>query len=75
MSEYFAKMLQFLHLNPGAGFFLLAVLMTAGRKVCRHYWGGSNYTFKHLYKYPAEAVELVLILLAIGFSFYFLLIK
>lgn len=80
MSEYFAKMLQFLHLNPGAGFFVLACLLTAGRKVARHYWGNSKgkdskYTLKDLKKYPFEALELGLILLAIIISIYYLFIK
>ena len=75
MSEYFAKMLQFLHLNPGAGFFVLAVLLTVGRKVARHYWGNSKYTLKDLKKYPFEALELIVIVLALVISIYYLFIK
>lgn len=75
MDVYFSKLLQFMHLNPGAGFFVLAVLLTAGRKVGRHYWGNSKYTLKDLKKYPFEALELLVIVLALVISIYYLFIK
>lgn len=71
MEQTVAKVLQFFHLNPGMGLFILACAMTVGRKYAKHKSGKASYTLADLKKYPGEALELALIVLAILLSIYF----
>ena len=65
------KLIQFYHLNPAAALFFIACGITVFRKVMRHMRKQGDYTLRDLRKYPSEALELLLIVLALGGSVYF----
>ena len=67
------KFLMFLQLNPGMGLFVLAVGITMSRKFYKHRKGEARITWKTLKRYPAEALEMGMVVLALLLSAVFFL--
>ena len=68
-----AKLLAFYHINPAASLFFLACGLTVFRKIMKHRAGTAQLKLQDLKKYPSEAMELLLILMALFGSVYYFL--